>query len=128
MIQFKQKGNFEKLDNFFKKATNVINMQIIKQYCDEGIKRLEKATPKDTGVTSKSWSYDIKNQNGLITISFLNSNINKGVPIAVILQFGHATKNGGWVEGIDYINPAIRPIFEKIADNSWDYIINTKRQ
>lgn len=128
MIQFKQKGDFEKLDNFFKKATNVINMQTIKQYCDEGIKRLEKATPKDTGVTSKSWSYDIKNQNGLITISFLNSNINKGVPIAVILQFGHATKNGGWVEGIDYINPAIRPIFEKIADDSWDYIINTKRQ
>ena len=128
MIQFKQKGDFGKLDNFFRKATDVINMQIIKQYCDEGIKRLEKATPKDTGVTSKSWSYDIKKQNGLITISFLNSNINKGVPIAVILQFGHATKNGGWVEGIDYINPAIRPIFEKIADDSWDYIINTKRQ
>lgn len=128
MIQFKQKGDFEKLDNFFRKATNVINMRIIKQYCDEGIRRLEKATPKDTGLTSESWSYDIKNQNGLITISFLNSNINKGVPIAVILQFGHATKNGGWVEGIDYINPAIRPIFEKIADDSWDYIINTKRQ
>lgn len=128
MIQFKQKGDFGKLDNFFRKATNVINMQTIKQYCDEGIRRLEKATPKDTGLTSESWSYDIKNQNGLITISFLNSNINKGVPIAVILQFGHATKNGGWVEGIDYINPAIRPIFEKIADDSWDYIINTKRQ
>lgn len=128
MIQFKQKGDFTALDNFFKKASNVINMNIIKNYCDEGIKALKLATPKDTGLTSESWSYEITRKSGLITISFLNSNINKGVPIAIILQFGHATKNGGWVEGIDYINPAIKPIFEKIADDSWDYIINTKRK
>lgn len=128
MIQFKQKGDFTALDNFFKKASNVINMSIIKNYCDEGIKALKLATPKDTGLTSESWSYEITRKSGLITISFLNSNINKGVPIAIILQFGHATKNGGWVEGIDYINPAIKPIFEKIADDSWDYIINTKRK
>lgn len=128
MIQFKQKGNFKTLDNFFKKASNVINMSIIKNYCDEGIKALKLATPKDTGLTSESWSYEITRKSGLITISFLNSNINEGVPIAIILQFGHATKNGGWVEGIDYINPAIKPIFEKIADDSWDYIINTKRK
>lgn len=128
MIQFKQKGDFTALDNFFKKASSVINMSIIKNYCDEGIKALKLATPKDTGLTSESWSYEITRKSGLITISFLNSNINKGVPIAIILQFGHATKNGGWVEGIDYINPAIKPIFEKIADDSWDYIINTKRK
>lgn len=128
MIQFKQKGNFNNLDNFFRKAMNVINMKTIKNYCDDGIKALEKATPKDTGLTSKSWSYEITRNNDLITISFLNSNINKGVPIAIILQFGHGTRNGGWVEGIDYINPAIKPIFEKIADDSWDYIINTKRK
>ena len=128
MIQFKQRGDFSKLDNFFKRASNVINMKTIRNYCEEGIRALEKATPKDTGLTSKSWSYEITQNNGLITIYFLNSNVNKGIPIAIILQYGHATRNGGWVEGIDYINPAIKPIFEKIADDSWDYIINTKRQ
>ena len=128
MIQFKQKGNFDNTELFFKKAIIGIDIKKIEKYCDDGIRRLKEYTPKDTGLTSKSWSYKITKNNGLITISFLNSNINKGVPIAVILQFGHATKNGGWVEGIDYINPAIRPIFEKIADDSWDYIINTKRQ
>ena len=128
MIQFKQKGNFDNTESFFRKALIGIDIKKIKQYCDEGIKRLKEYTPKDTGLTSESWSYEIKKTNGLITISFLNSNINKGIPIAIILQYGHATRNGGWVEGIDYINPAIKPIFEKIADDSWDYIINTKRQ
>ena len=80
---------------------------------------LSSATPVESGKTSSSWYYEIKRQNGSISIEFLNSNINKGVPIAVILQFGHGTGTGGWVQGRDYINPAIQPIFDKIAEDAW---------
>lgn len=84
-----------------------------------GVEVLSSATPVNTGLTSQSWYYEIKNQNGVITLNFCNSNINDNVPIAIILQYGHGTNNGGWVEGIDYINPAIQPIFNKIADEAW---------
>ena len=77
------------------------------------------ATPTRTGKTAASWSYEIKRQNGSTSIEFLNSNINKGVPIAIILQYGHGTGTGGWVEGRDYINPAIQPIFDKLAEEAW---------
>ena len=80
---------------------------------------LSSATPVESGKTASSWYYEIKRQNGSISIEFLNSNINKGVPIAVILQFGHGTGTGGWVQGRDYINPAIQPIFDKIAEDAW---------
>ena len=80
---------------------------------------LASATPIDTGVTANSWYYEINRQNGSVSIEFKNSNINNGVPIAIILQYGHATGNGGWVQGRDYINPAIQPIFDTIADNAW---------
>ena len=80
---------------------------------------LASATPVDTGLTASSWYYEISNKNGSAMISFHNSNIQNGVPIAIILQYGHGTRNGGWVEGRDYINPAIRPIFDRIADDAW---------
>ena len=77
------------------------------------------ATPVDSGVTAHSWDYTITKQDGKVAISFLNKNIQNGVPIAIILQYGHATRNGGWVEGRDYINPTIQPIFDKMADSAW---------
>ena len=80
---------------------------------------LASATPVDSGLTASSWSYEITNKNGTATISFRNSNIQNGVPIAIILQYGHATGTGGWVEGRDYINPAIQPIFDQIANDAW---------
>ena len=80
---------------------------------------LARATPKDTGKTADSWDYEITEQKGRLKITWTNSNLNDGVSIAVLLQYGHATRNGGWVEGIDYINPAIRPIFDKIAKEAW---------
>ena len=80
---------------------------------------LASATPVDTGLTASSWYYEISNKNGSAMISFHNSNVQNGVPIAIILQYGHGTRNGGWVEGRDYINPAIRPIFDRIADDAW---------
>ena len=89
------------------------------KYGREGVKALESATPVDTGLTARSWYYEIKKTNGSVSISFYNSNIQNGIPIAIILQYGHGTGTGGWVEGRDYINPAIQPIFDKIAEKAW---------
>lgn len=88
-------------------------------YAEEGVRALSRATPKDTGLTANSWSYKIVKEDGRLKIIWTNSNVVSGVPIAIILQYGHATRNGGWVEGIDYINPALKPIFEKIRDKVW---------
>lgn len=122
MIKFEQKGDFSKLDSFLEKAKHVFRVGLLdtlNKYGKDGVIALQAATPKDTGKTSESWSYTIVQKPDRVSIEFHNSNINQGVPIAVILQYGHATRNGGWVQGIDYINPALRPIFEKIADDAW---------
>ena len=119
MITFRHKGDFSKLTNFLEKAKNVIRIGDLDKYGREGVAALESATPIDTGKTASSWYYKVENKDGSATISFYNSNIQNGVPIAIILQYGHGTRNGGWVEGRDYINPAVRPIFDKIADSAW---------
>ena len=92
---------------------------LLDQYGKEGVEALARATPKDTGKTAASWNYAVHKSDGRITITWSNSNIVDGVPIAVILQYGHGTRNGGYVEGVDYINPAMRPIFERIAQRAW---------
>ena len=125
MIRFRQKGDFSKLTGFLEKAKNVVKIGDLNKYGQEGVAALSSATPTDTGKTAGSWYYEIKNQNGSATISFFNSNIQDGVPIAIILQYGHGTRNGGWVEGRDYINPAIQPIFDKIADSAWREVIKS---
>lgn len=119
MITFRQKGDFSKLTRFLEKAKEAVKLGDLDKYGREGVSALSSATPIDSGKTAESWYYEIKNQNSSVSINFLNSNINKGVPIAVILQYGHGTRNGGWVQGRDYINPAIRPIFDKIAESAW---------
>lgn len=119
MIRFRQKGDFSKLTGFLEKVKDVVKIGDLNKYGREGVAALSSATPVDTGKTADSWYYEIKNQNGSATISFFNSNIQEGVPIAIILQYGHGTRNGGWVQGRDYINPAIRPIFDKISDDAW---------
>ena len=119
MISFRHKGDFSKLTRFLERAKNVVRLGDLDKYGREGVAALESATPKDTGLTANSWYYEITNNNGRATISFNNSNIQNGVPIAIILQYGHGTRNGGWVEGRDYINPAVRPLFDKIVDNAW---------
>lgn len=119
MITFRQKGNFAKLDAFFEKAKEVVKLGDLDRYGREGVAALKSATPVDTGLTADSWSYKITRGDGVVSISFHNSNVNKGVPIAIILQYGHGTGNGGWVEGRDYINPAIQPIFDEIVNNAW---------
>ena len=102
-----------------KKTKEKLNLGLLDKYGREGVAALQTATPKDTGKTSESWYYKIERKNGSVSLTFHNSNQNKGVPIAIILQYGHATGNGGYVEGVDYINPALRPIFDKIAEEAW---------
>lgn len=119
MISFRQKGDFSKLTRFMEKAKEVVRLGDLDKYGREGVAALASATPVDTGETADSWYYKITNKNGTATIAFYNSNIQNGVPIAIILQYGHGTGNGGWVQGRDYINPAIQPIFDKITNEAW---------
>ena len=119
MISFRQKGDFSKLNRFLERAKGAARLSILDKYGREGVAALASATPIDSGKTANSWYYEIKHDNGAATITFLNSHINKGVPIAIILQYGHGTGTGGWVEGRDYINPAIQPVFDKIVDEAW---------
>lgn len=119
MITFRQKGDFSKLTRFLERAKNAVHLGDLDKYGREGVAALASATPMDTGKTASSWYYEIENRDGVARIKFCNSNIQNGVPIAIILQYGHGTGTGGWVEGRDYINPAIQPIFDKIANNAW---------
>lgn len=119
MIKFRHKGDFSKLSTYLEKVKKTVRLSTLDNYGRQGVAALKSATPIDTGKTADSWYYKITNENGSIKISFHNSNINDGVPIAIILQYGHGTRNGGWVEGRDYINPAIQPIFDKITDEAW---------
>lgn len=119
MITFRQKGDFSKLNRYFEKLKEGIKIGDLDKYGRAGVEALANATPKDTGQTASSWYYEIKHSNGSVSIQFKNSNVREGVPIAVILQYGHGTGTGGWVEGRDYINPAIQPIFDAIANNAW---------
>lgn len=122
-ISFKQKGDFKKLDTFFQRAKEVVKLSDLDKYGREGVVALQHATPKDTGRTAASWSYQITRKNDIITLEFYNSNIQNGIPIAILLQYGHATRNGGFVQGVDFINPSLKPIFERIADNAWKDVV-----
>ena len=119
MISFRQKGDFSNLTRYLERVKNVVKIGDLDKYGRAGVAALASATPVDTGLTANSWSYEIENRNGSAKITFSNSNIQNGVPIAIILQYGHGTRNGGWVEGRDYINPAIQPIFDQIANEAW---------
>lgn len=119
MIRFRHKGDFSKLTRYFERVREAIKLGDLDRYGRAGVEALRAATPVDTGTTADSWYYEITNTKGRVTLSFHNSNIQNGVPIAIILQYGHGTRNGGWVEGRDYINPAIQPVFDKITENAW---------
>jgi hypothetical protein len=122
MIKFKQKGDFKTLTNYLLKVNKGFDVGILDKYGEEGVTALRSATPKDTGLTADSWEYRVTRGDGSVSIMFNNTNVQNGVPIAVILQYGHATRNGGYVQGIDYINPALRPVFEKIAEEAWEEV------
>lgn len=119
MIRFRQKGDFTKLTRYLERAKEAVKCGDLDRFGREGVRALSSATPVDTGKTAASWEYRITHDKDGVTISFYNTNIQNGVPIAIILQYGHGTRNGGWVQGRDYINPAIQPIFDQIAESAW---------
>ena len=122
MISFRQKGDFSKTTAYFNKLKKSSVARILDSYGKQGVAALASATPVDSGLTASSWYYEVEIQNGKYTINFCNSNIKDGVPIAIILQYGHGTGTGGWVEGRDYINPAIVPVFDKITKSAWEEV------
>lgn len=113
MIRTKVKGSFKRSYLWFKKlrGVNPKFRTIMEKYGDKGVRALANGTPKDTGNTASKWRYKIEPWG----LSFLNDNINSGVSVAILLQYGHGTKSGGYIQGVDYINPALRPIFNQIA-------------
>lgn len=122
MITFSNKGHFNKTFAFLKRNRK-LHLKDLEKYGQMGVDALQKATPKDTGRTADSWYYEIVEQNGRVSIRWNNSNVvNNWFNIAIILQYGHGTGTGGWVEGFDYINPALRPIFDKIAKGVWEEV------
>lgn len=121
-ISVKSKGNFNNTENFFKKNKNYDLAWKLNKYGLLGASLLAAATPMDSGKTAESWNYEIKkSQNGLKLI-FTNSNENQGIPIAILIQYGHGTRNGGYVQGRDFINPVVRPLFDEIAKNVWEEV------
>ena len=122
MISFRQKGDFSKLSSYLERAKEAAKLGVLDKYGAQGVAALSSATPVDTGLTANSWSYKIERGNGSVSIVFNNSNIQNGIHIAIILQYGHGTGTGGWVEGRDYINPAIQPVFDQIAESAWEEV------
>ena len=119
MIIIKHKGNFNNTERFLKKAIRADYLRILNEYGRRGVMALSSATPVDSGLTASSWDYEIKVSRNAFYINWTNSHIVDGVPIAIIIQYGHATKNGGYVEARDYINPAMKPIFDDMAKEIW---------
>lgn len=119
MISIRHKGDYGKLTRYLEKLKSTARVSVLDKYGKAGVEALASATPVDTGLTAQSWYYKVEVNGNSAKITFCNSNIQNGIPIAIILQYGHGTGTGGWVEGRDYINPAIQPIFDKIVDDAW---------
>lgn len=118
-ITISQKGSLSKTFKFLMKAHSFSFQRKLKKYGERGVEALRAATPRDTGTTAESWSYEIHTGIDSVEVVWSNSNNNHGVYIAVLIEYGHATRNGGWVHGVDFINPAIQPIFDEMADDIW---------
>lgn len=121
-ISFKTKGSFKNTETFFKKALKKDYMDILKKYGEEGVSELKKNTPVKTGKTASSWYYDIKKTKDYITISWNNSNKSNNIPIVVLLYYGHSMPNGSYIQGIDFINPTLEPIFKKLSESVWEEV------
>ena len=119
MITFRQKGDFSKFNRYLERLKEAVKLGDLNKYGRQGVQALSSATPIESGKTANSWYYKINRTKESVSITFYNSNIQNGVPIAIILQYGHGTGTGGYVEGRDYINPAIQPIFDRIAEDAW---------
>ena len=119
MIGLRSSGNFNKSTALFKRLQSLGGKNLLDAYGRRGVEALRKATPVDTGKTADSWDYVINFSKRGSSIVWTNSNRNDGISIAIILQYGHGTRTGGYVEGVDYINPALRPIFDDMEAEIW---------
>ena len=119
MIRVVTKGNWSKTDRFLERCMNLVRLGVLDKYGQEGVYALANATPVDTGETADSWYYRITSNKRGVNIEWLNSSQNEGIPIVILLQYGHGFQNGGYYEGLDFINPALRPVFERIAEDAW---------
>lgn len=125
VITFKQSGDLKRTYKFLRFLSSKLYLKKVESYAKKGVIALAEATPKDSGITSDSWDYEIIINDEETRIIFTNSNtIENGTPIVVLVQYGHATKNGGWVEGFDFVNPAIQPIFDEMAEDIWKEVQN----
>lgn len=123
MIKIKQQGDFKKTSVFLEQLKRGVRESTLRKYGEAGVKALSSATPVDTGLTAASWRYELEHTKQSATLSFYNTNVQNGVQIAIILQYGHGTGTGGWVQGRDYINPAIQPVFDELAEKAWKEVI-----
>lgn len=119
MIKFEQKGNFKKTEKFFQWAIRREYVKLFEQVGEAGVEALKEATPKDTGKTAESWGYIVQNTKQGLSITWTNSNRNDGASVAILIQLGHGTGTGAYVQGVDYINPALKPVFEAFANQVW---------
>jgi hypothetical protein len=123
MIRFKHKGNFKNTERFLTQSQMLNFSKVLSQYGREGVAALETATPVDSGETASSWGFETNIKPSYSKITWTNQNVEGGVPVAILIQYGHATRNGGYVQGRDFINPAMRPIFDGIADALWREVV-----
>lgn len=119
MIKVTHKGDFSRTERFFNRVLKKNYLNIIADYCERGLEALRAATPSESGKTAELWNYEIENGNGITTVYFTNDNINDGVNITILLIYGHGTRNGGYVQGNDFVTPALEPVFRDLADKMW---------
>lgn len=124
MITFEVSGTRNKTETFLAGLLKKDPYSVLHRYGREGVAALESATPIDSSLTAQSWRYEVTRNRRGAELAFYNDNIVDGQPIAVLIQYGHGTGTGGYVEGIDYINPALRPIFDRIVDEVWKEVIS----
>lgn len=121
-VSYSFSGDLKKTRGFLNSLRRNEFLKHLNTYGKMGVDALRDATPRDTGVTANSWSYVIEQGHDWVKITWTNSSENRSIPIALLLQYGHATRNGGWVSGIDYINPALKPIFDEISKSAWEEV------
>lgn len=122
-IKISPKGDFSKTYKYLKNIEDALKNGEFDKYGKMGVEALTNATPRDTGKTANSWEYRVVRMRTRVKLEWYNTNENDNVNIAVLIQYGHTTKSGGYVRGIDYINPAMKPIFDEIADKLWKEIV-----
>lgn len=124
-IVVKVKGDFKETKKFLNKMTTRDYIKNLHRLGERGVSALAAATPVNTGVTSQSWRFELIEEKGHVKLCWVNDNMVEGIPLVILLQYGHGTKNGGYVVGRDFINPAIRPIFDQIANEAWMVVKNS---